>query len=122
MIKRDFFPGGQTRQIDMNLSNITNKLLLVLVCSLLLLIYSPGYGQNIEYVSSTLWTNVNDICIENHFAYCAFEPGFAIFDISNISNPELLSELYLTGDTRRLFVQGNYAFVIENESNATIKD
>ncbi|MCD6165781.1 T9SS type A sorting domain-containing protein [bacterium] len=51
-----------------------------------------------------------DICVSGSYAYVI--PGLKIFDISNPSNPILLSEAQgLTGSPQGIYISGHYAYV-----------
>ena len=50
-----------------------------------------------SFVGSALWTRAQDIKIKDGLAYCAFQNGLGIVDISDIKKPALLSKLYVGG-------------------------
>lgn len=82
-----------------------------LVVIILCICVSPLAAQDVEYVSSILWTEVHDIEVVDNYAYCAFANGLVIIDFSNPGQPEEIGKLYLEGETRNLVVDGNYAYL-----------
>ena len=99
-----------------------NRLQFILLA--LILIFIPGLtrGQGVEYVNSTLWTTVSDIQIVGNYAYCVFRDGLVILDISNPTNPTLLSQFYLQGNGEGIFVQDNFTFLVNGYSGLQIID
>ncbi|MCD4777002.1 MAG: T9SS type A sorting domain-containing protein [Candidatus Aegiribacteria sp.] len=73
--------------------------------------------QNIEYAGSCMWSQVTDAFSEGTDIWASFNNGLCHIDISDISNPSVISELYIpcgykgiTG-TNDILVEGNYAYV-----------
>jgi hypothetical protein len=59
-----------------------------------------GSGRDngaLTLAGSALWTKAQDVCIQGNRAYCAFQNGLLILDISDLKNPVRLSKLYLGG-------------------------
>lgn len=84
---------------------------LALVAFLLLAIKIP-MAQELEYVGSSLWAGANDIQVAGDYAYCAFEAGLEIFDISISDDPIYVGQHY-TGRAKAVFVEGNFAYVAD---------
>jgi hypothetical protein len=86
----------------------TKTCMVMMVC---ILCFAPLSAQEIEYVSSTIWTEVNDIELIDQTAYCAFANGLVIIDFSDVNQPVELGRLYLDGETKSVTVDGNYAYL-----------
>lgn len=69
-------------------------------------------AQNFEYIGSILWTGINDIHIQGDYAYCAFQNGLVIVDISDNSEPEFVSRLPLSNRCESITVWGDYAYAV----------
>jgi hypothetical protein len=69
-------------------------------------------AQQIEYVGSTLWTDVNGIVVEGNYAYALFNNGLVTFDISDSSNYIELDRLFIRGNNDKIFVKDAYAFIL----------
>jgi hypothetical protein len=89
------------------------KRLGVVIAAFLLVPYCRSSGQSIEYVSSTLWTGIGDIHVIDDYAYCAFYNGLGILDISNPSEPELISKCFLEGSGLDIQIVGDYAYIAD---------
>lgn len=64
-----------------------------------------------------------NVFVSGIYAYLAFgEAGLQIIDISNPSNPVLVSTCNTTGPLRDVFVFGNYAYAATSESGLEIID
>ena len=68
-------------------------------------------AQEIEYVNSILWTGINDLQVVDNYAFCAFQNGLVVMDISDPQNPRTLSKLYLPGESKGILVSGSNAFI-----------
>ena len=79
-------------------------------------------AQEIEYVSSILWNQVNEITVMDDIAYCAFDNGLQIIDFTDPHNPVELSRMYLPGQTTRVKIAGHYAFVASVDEGLQIID
>lgn len=84
---------------------------------IILFVFMPTGAQEIDYVSSTLWTMVNDVRIPDNdgdgVAYCAFPNGIASIDITDPQRPTIIDKLLLAGDGMRIDIQGTYAYVAD---------
>lgn len=67
-------------------------------------------AQNIEYVSSTLWSDVGDVKISGNYAYCAFVNGLVVLDISDPTEPVIYSQKLLPSYGGEIDVAGDYAY------------
>ena len=91
---------------------ISAKALLVLACLIVTARQSTNAQHvEVEYISSTLWSNTQAIEVYNGFAYCAIVNGLVIFDVSNVSSPVIISQLYLQGSGSDITVRGSYAYI-----------
>jgi hypothetical protein len=70
-----------------------------------------AHAQNIEYVSSTLWHHIYKTEVSGNYAYCLFENGLMIYDITNPENPSIFSQLYLQDGATDLTIVGNYIYL-----------
>jgi hypothetical protein len=69
------------------------------------------HAQNIEYVSSTLWHNVYKTEVAGNYAFCLFENGLMIYDITVPGSPSIYSQLYLQDGALDLAIAGNYVYL-----------
>ncbi len=60
---------------------------------------APAAGEDggLSLAGSTLWTKAHDVEIRGSLVYCAFQNGLRILDISQVTNPVLVSEIHLGG-------------------------
>jgi hypothetical protein len=56
------------------------------------------------------------------YAYVASGAGLIVFDVSDPANPAIAGSLDTPGTARDVFVEGNYAFVADNEAGLQIID
>ncbi|MBC2696158.1 MAG: hypothetical protein HF982_12970 [Desulfobacteraceae bacterium] len=75
---------------------------------------------NLKYQNSVLWTGIIDSKVVNDHAYCAFWNGLGILDVSDRTNPVLLSRVYLHGTCRAIDVNGSYAYIADDWSGLQI--
>lgn len=73
---------------------------------------SVACGQDLEFVSSTLWSDVQDIEVVGPLAYCALPNGLIILDVSDPSIPEEVGRVFCPGSPRALDVIDKYAYVV----------
>lgn len=77
----------------------------------------------IDYLGSTLWTNVNDLIVIGDYAYCAMTYGFRVYDVSDPSDPEPVSQVFFPGgDGTGLAIIGDYAYVAAGDSGLVVID
>jgi len=70
-------------------------------------------GQNLELLSSMPLSNVKAVDVVGNYAYCSFAGGLIILDISDKNQPQVESQLTLTGAGRGVIsVSGDYAYVL----------
>lgn len=86
-----------------------------------MLVTVPTFGQNVEYVSSTLWSSVVDVTVAGEYAYCAFTDGLAVFDISG-EEPVPISQFYCSGGGRSVFISGALAYLADGDAGLQIID
>ena len=79
-------------------------------------------AQNIEYLGSALWSGVNDIDVVGDYAYCAFMNGLVVLDISEPTNPEPVSHLFLEHWAGDIKVTGDIAFICAGNSGILTLD
>ena len=83
----------------------------------------PGAsGQDLHFVSSTLWSDVQDIEVVADLAYCALPCGLVILDISDPSLPEEISRVFCPGSPRALDIVDKYAYVVTRHIGLRIID
>ncbi len=70
-----------------------------------------GFAETIDYLTSTLWTKANEVKVSGEYAYCDFDNGLLILDISEPSNPTFVSQMLLGGNERKISISGNYLYV-----------
>jgi hypothetical protein len=81
---------------------------------------APLSAQQIEYVGSTLWRNLNDMVVDSHYVYCAFENGIAIYDISDPDTPVQISQYYFQTCGSRIAIFDNYILLGDKFGNLII--
>ncbi|MCP4583154.1 MAG: T9SS type A sorting domain-containing protein [candidate division Zixibacteria bacterium] len=69
------------------------------------------HAETINYVSSALWTDANEVRVAGEYAYCDFDNGLLILDIAEPSTPTLVSQMPLGGNQRKLCVSGDYLYI-----------
>ncbi len=84
------------------------------------------WEQNIEYAGSCMWSHVTDVFITGTDVWASFNNGLCHIDISDVSNPAVVSELYIPcgykGITGKndIIVDGNYAYIGDKDGLRTI--
>ena len=104
--------GLRNLQSGENMYSLKSKLVVIFFS---LFLISPVFSQsstdlNLEYAGSGLWSNLKDIVIKNHYAYCAAPYGLVIFDIGDKSNPVIERQVYLNESVYCLELKGNLLF------------
>ena len=98
-------------------------LILVGVLSATLLLSSTTFANDVNYVTSILWTQVNDVQTVGDYAYCAFRNGLVVLDVSDPANPSFVSKLYLQGEGGEgIFVRNNYVYLADGYAGLVIID
>ncbi len=84
----------------------------------------PGEASEItiEYISSCLWSGDYDVVVDGNYAYCAFQSGLVILDISDPSNPDSVSSLYMPSGCSAVEKSGDYVFLACGSSGVTVVD
>ena len=95
--------------------NKVSKHFITIIFSLLLILcfaFAHLHAQEIIYKGSTLWTRINTAAIDGNYAYCGFENGLMILDISDKTSPELVSQLFLGAQgTYGVAISDHYAYL-----------
>jgi len=78
--------------------------------------------SNATYVTSILWTNVQNVQVVGHYAYCVFGNGLVILDVSDLANPSFVSRVYLQGGGEGIFVKENYVYLADGDAGLVIID
>ena len=99
-----------------------HKLSMSSLIALWLFAFSTSWAQKFEYVNSTLWGWMNSVAIQDNYAYVAFVNGLGVFDISDKSNPTLISQLYLPGRGEGIAVKGHYAYLAAGFAGLKVVD
>ncbi len=98
------------------------RILLTLIVILILFMAGAAHAQNIEYVGSTYWSNMNGIAIRGTYAFCVFPEGLMVLDVSSPAGPSLVSQFRLTGHAQNIELQGGLAYTEVNDSMLFIID
>jgi len=98
------------------------KTILLISTLVIFTLSGSALTQEIEYVNSTLWTNVFDVEVDGNYAYCVFSNGLVVIDVANPGQPEFVSRLYLHGSGKGIDVSGNYAYIADFHSGLKIVD
>jgi len=96
------------------------RLLLTLAGTVVLNLLQVAHAQNVEYVSSTLWTGIRDAEVIGNFAYCVFTSGLGILDISDPANPALIGRKQIAGMGEAIDVEGEYAYFVSHRAGLNI--
>jgi hypothetical protein len=85
-----------------------------------------GDGDNaidINYVGSTLWSNIRAVSVQGDYAFCAMQHGLMILDISDVANPEFVTKYYIPdGSGYDIVVIGTYAYMCCSSGGLQIFD
>ena len=82
---------------------------------------NPINAQSLDYVGSALWSNPVDVIVDGNYAYCSYQAGLVILNISNPTIPRLASRLYVPGSQgRHLRKSGDYIYFIEEHEGLKI--
>lgn len=100
-----------------------NRAILLLVIPLLVFSgTSSSPAQEVEYLSSTLWTGVYDLVVVGDTAYCSFVNGLGILDLSDPESLTVVSQFYLQGEGNGIFLDGQYVYLADGRSGLRILD
>jgi hypothetical protein len=83
----------------------------------LIVFTSVTQSQELTFMSSTAWAAASDIELSGHYAYCLYENGLIVLDISNIASPIIVSQLPMPSDSYhmgrgKISIQGHFAYII----------
>ncbi|MBN1938804.1 MAG: hypothetical protein JW843_04410, partial [Candidatus Aminicenantes bacterium] len=78
-------------------------------------------GGGLSFSGSVLWTKAQDVEIRGNLAYCAFQNGLRILDITQVTRPILLSEIHLGGGYA-VALSGDMALVAAAEKGLAVID
>ncbi|MFH1372341.1 MAG: T9SS type A sorting domain-containing protein [bacterium] len=81
-----------------------------------------GGNVTLNYIGSTLWSQIRDVVVEEHYAFCAMVSGVSIFDIADPSYPLLVSQTYLEHGGFSIAKSGDYLFVGMRSSGMEVLD
>ena len=81
----------------------------------LALLPTLAFSQNLntDYVSSLLWTGVNDVWVRDSLVYLAMANGLTIVNIADPAHPAFESKLYSQGYAQGIAVSGNYCYLAD---------
>lgn len=94
----------------------------IAILGIILFSISGLAAQEIQYVSSFLWNQVNDIAMLNDTAWCAFDNGLVVIDFTDPANPVEIDRMYLPGQTYRIKIVGHYAYIAGVDEGMQIVD
>ncbi len=77
---------------------------------------------NVEYVSSCLWSDVKDVVVDGDYAYCAYVNGLVILDVSDPTNPDSVSYMYLQGTGEGIDKSGDFVYLADGSEGLIIID
>jgi hypothetical protein len=81
-----------------------------------------NYEYDFEFIGSAAWGFCIDVQVRENIAYCTYGAGLMIIDISDASDPKLISKYYTQDTPEQLSVYGNYAYVATNGKAMDIID
>jgi hypothetical protein len=76
----------------------------------------------ITYTTSILWSEISNVFVEGNYAYCAFVNGLGIIDVSDPTNPFLVSTEYFPGRGEGIFIQDGLAYLADGYLGLQIID
>jgi hypothetical protein len=80
-------------------------------------------GLEFSFVSTTLWSSMNDLCIVGSYGYCAMNHGLMVVDLADPIRPRILSLTYIDlGTALSIAVSGNYAYLACGKGDLQIFD
>jgi hypothetical protein len=82
----------------------------------------PEDGLVLDYVSSALWSRVQDMIVEDEYVYCAMSAGIQIFDISNANEILSISRLFIQEGTIAIAKRNSKLFVHLRDGGLAIVD
>ncbi len=78
-------------------------------------------AQNVDYVGSGLWNEVENLGINGDFAYCAYYNGLLVLDKSDATYPAFVTQLPIEGSSD-IALLGNYAYLANYDSGFYVVD
>jgi len=89
----------------------------ITILALLCISAIPLKAQNIDFLSSSLWSGCGEVKIGGDYAYCAYKDGLLIVNISDPINPFYQGQLYLPGLNAEIQgpfidISGDYAYLL----------
>jgi hypothetical protein len=79
-------------------------------------------AQNIDFVGMGMWRSIWDMKIQGDYAYCAFQKGLVILDISNLDSVAEIGKLFCYGFGWGIDVLDNYVYLADQETGLKIID
>jgi len=76
----------------------------------------------VEYLSSGLWTGLQDVWEDGDYAYCSFVNGLVILDISDPTAPFQVSTMYFQGRGERLYKRGPWVYLADGPLGLIVID
>lgn len=64
-----------------------------------------------EYIGSALWGRCKDVQVQDNIAYCTFGAGIVILNVTDPSDPILLSKLFTQSSPEQITIYQDYAYV-----------
>ncbi len=87
------------------------RTILAIVVLASLIIANDLYAQTFELQSSILWSGARDIKVQGNYAYCAFDNGLVILDVSNPTQPTFVSHARINNRPFAIDVQNNHCYI-----------
>lgn len=116
--------GCSTILLDRRIKMSSSKFALAVLTSVLMLITATVVRANapqeppiiendvvIEYAGSAFWNCARYVDAVGDYAFLTMDFGLMILDVSDKSDPQIASRLYMPSATTRLQVVGNYAYI-----------
>jgi len=88
--------------------------------SLFALIPLTSLAQQVRYAGSLLWNQCNDVEVVMPTAYCVFENGLMILDVSDPDTVFAYSRVFCQGEGRKVDIAENYAFLADGTAGLQI--
>lgn len=83
---------------------------------------NSAYGQELQYVTASMWATAFGVKVVDSYACCAFFSGLIILDITDPQHPVEASRLYCQGNGLGVDVSGDYAFLADERAGLQIID
>ncbi|MBN2543038.1 T9SS type A sorting domain-containing protein [bacterium] len=96
----------------------------LVLSAVLIMGFSMSFSQEypLELLGTASFSDIEGICVDGDYLYCAFRLGLGIYDLEVPDEPELISTLYIEGEGKRVAVEGDYLYFAAGTGGLAIVD